>query len=235
MTKNGNRIGPRTPLVLAAMLAFASSGSATAGVVSAIDNTADGTNNAAQAWKSLTATNWTYISFTVGSADVTISSMKMAMFASTGNAGSYDLTWELYATDGLDELSGSALATDTQSQYIDAPSSNVDYYDFTTGGTLGAYTMQAGTTYALLFKSNAGSTLSWTRTGGNHAYDTGVSGFSVDAIRRTTNSGGTYSLLSDFNYGWQMNVETAGSSVVPGLSGMATIAGAGLLGRRRRR
>ncbi|MAB70939.1 MAG: hypothetical protein CMJ54_00340 [Planctomycetaceae bacterium] len=226
---------PEIHILTVAFVACTTAGSATAGVISAIDNTADGTNNAAQAWKSLTATNWTYISFTVGTRDVTISSMKMAMFASSGNAGSYDLTWELYATDGLDELSGSALATDTQSEYIDAPSSNVDYYDFTTGGTLGAYTMQAGTTYALLFKSNAGSTLSWTRTGGNHAYDTSSSEFSVDAIRRTTNSGGTYSLLSDFNYGWQMNVETAGSSVVPGLGGMATIAGVGLLGRRRRR
>lgn len=213
-----------------------STGSATAGVVSAIDNTADGTNNAAQAWKSLTATNWTYISFHVGNRDVTISSMKMAMFASSGNAGSYDLTWELYDTTGPSSaLTGSALASDTQSEYIDAPSSNVDYYDFTIGGTLGAYTLEADTSYALLFKSNAGNTLSWTRTGGNHAYDTGLSGFEVDAIRRTTNSGATYNDLSDFNYGWQMNVETAGSSVVPGVGGVAAIVGVGILGRRRRR
>ena len=227
---------PEIHVLTVAFVACTIAGSATAGVISAIDNTADGTNNAAQQWKSLTASNWSFISFTVGSSDAVISSMKMALFASTGNAGSYDLTWELYALNSSgDDPSGTALATDTQSQAIDAPSSNVDYYDFTTGGSLASYTMEAGMTYGLLFKSNAGNTLSWTRTGQSHSYETGSSGFAVNGIRRTTNSGTSYSTLNDFDYAWQMNVETAGSSVVPGAGGVAAIAGVGVLGRRRRR
>lgn len=211
-------------------------GSARADVITAIDNTANGSNALSQNWKSISARNWNFLSFTVGQSDATISSMRMALFSSISE--SYDLTWELYAVDSSHNPSGVALATDTQTQSLSAGSSNVAYYEYTTGGSLASYTMMAGQTYGLLFKSNnASATLTWTRTAANHQYETGSSGFAFGQVQRTTNAGGSYNGLSpeSFALAWQMNVNTEPSSVVPGAGGMAAIAGFGLLGRRRRR
>ena len=212
------------------------SGQAGADVITAIDNTANGTNNPAQAWKSLTSRNWNFLSFTLGESDASISSMRMALFST--EIRTYDLTWELYAVDSSNNPAGVALATDTQSQSLSAGSSNVAYHEYETGGSLASYTMMAGQTYGLLFKSDtASATLSWTRTGANHQYETGSSGFSFGSFMRTTNSGDSYTSISPTTFGlaWQMNVNTQGSSAVPGIGGVAGIAGVVLLGRRRRR
>ena len=219
----------RPSFVTAGIIAAAIHGSASAAVVTALDNTANGTATLAGSLGSLTATNWNLKVFTVGSSNATISSMVMGMYSST--ATSYSITWELYAVNDSNNPTGLVLASDTQSRSF---SSTSTYYTFTTEGTLASYSMQAGQRYGLLFKSNAtGTNLSWTQTSPDTVYSPGSSGFQFVANRRTTNSGGSYSDNSYHN-AWQMNVNTAAAVPGAGLAGLATV---GLLGvpRRRRR
>ena len=221
----------RSGLVTAGVIAAAIHGSASAAVVSALDNTANGTAALQGNLGSLTATNWNLKVFTVGSSNATISSMVMGMYAST--ASTYSITWELYAVDGSNNPTGSVLASDNQSQSFTTANAS-SYYTFTTGGTLASYSMQANQTYGLLFKSAGGTgTLSWTQTSPNQVYLPGSSGFSFVANRRTTNSGGLYTDNGYYN-AWQMNVNAASAVPGAGLAGLAMVGLAGVSRRRRR-
>lgn len=221
----------RSGLVTAGIIAAAIHGSASAAVVSALDNTANGTAALAGNLGSLTATNWNLKVFTVGSSNATISSMVMGMYSST--VSTYNITWELYAVDGSNNPTGSVLASDTQSQSFTSVNAS-SYYTFTTGGTLASYSMQAGQKYGLLFKSDAATvTLSWTQTSTNQVYSPGSSSFTYDANRRTTNSGSSYSDNGYYN-AWQMNVNAAAAVPGAGLAGLATLGLAGIARRRRR-
>lgn len=197
----------------------------------ALDNTNGGALALAGTMGSMTATNWNLKVFTVGSSNAIISSMVMGMYSTT--VSTYNITWELYAVDGSYNPTGSALATDTQSQSFSTGLSPA-YYTFTTGGTLASYSMQAGQTYGLLFKSDAASsTLSWTAPSPANVYSDATSGFTFLSNRRSTNSGSSFGTNSYLN-AWQMNVN--GASAVPG-AGLASLATIGLAGvaRRRRR
>ena len=199
----------------------------------ALDNTNGGAATLSGTLGSITSFSWNFKVFTVGSSNATISSMVMGMYSTT--VSTYNITWELYAVDGSNNPTGSALATDTQSQsFTSTGGPNSAYYTFTTGGTLASYSMQAGQTYGLLFKSDASTTsLSWTTPSPAPAYSVGTSGFTFVANRRTTNSGTSYTSNTYYN-AWQMNV--SGASAVPGagLAGLASIGLAGVSRRRRR-
>ena len=221
----------RSGLVTAGVIAAAIHGSASAAVVSALDNTANGTAALLGNLGSLTSSRWNFKVFTVGSSNATISSMVMGMYST--QVTTYNITWELYAVDGSNNPTGSVLASDTQSQSF--TNTNVSsYYTFTTGGTLASYSMQANQTYGLLFKSDAATTtLSWTETSAQTVYSPGSSGFSFVANRRTTNSGSSYSDNGYYN-AWQMNVNAASAVPGAGLAGLAMVGLAGVSRRRRR-
>lgn len=225
----GGRVGQRLVAVAALAAATGVGSTAAAGTI-ALDNTAGGTASLRGDMGSLTSTNWNLKVFTVGSSDATISSMAMGFYASS--VANYDITWELYAVDGSNDPTGAVLASDTQSQSF---TRSAAYYTFATGGDLASYSMQAGQTYGLLFKSNAsGPVLSWTQTNAASIYSPGSSGFSFVANRRSTNSGTSFNSNSYYN-AWQM--ETSASSAVvpgPGVAGLAFIGLAGVAGRRRR-
>ena len=192
----------------------------------ALDNTAGGLSGNSSG---LSTTLWRVRVFTVGASNVSISSMKMGLYST--QVTSTSITWELYLVDGSNNPTGSALASDTQSVSFTStggPSSAL--YNFTTGGSLATYSMQAGQKYGLLFKSNA-ATLNWTPSSGNTVYSPGSSGFAYVANRVTSNSGTSYSGNSTYN-AWSMTVNAA--SAVPG-TGLAAIGGLGLAGMRRRR
>ena len=192
----------------------------------ALDNTASGLSGNSSG---LTTTLWRVRVFTVGASNVSISSMKMGLYST--QVTSTSITWELYLVDGSNNPTGSALASDTQSVSFTStggPSSAL--YNFTTGGTLATFSMQAGQKYGLLFKSNA-ATLNWTPNSGSTVYSPGSSGFAYVANRVTSNSGSSYASNSTYN-AWSMSVNAA--SAVPG-TGLAAIAGLGLASMRRRR
>ena len=197
----------------------------------ALDNTNGGALTLAGSTGSITSFSWNFKVFTVGSSNATISSMVMGMYSTT--VSTYNITWELYAVDVSNNPTGLALATDTQSQGFTTTSSSA-YYTFTTGGTLASYSMQAGQTYGLLFKSDAATTsLSWTAPSPANLYSGGTSGFTFVANRRTTNSGSSYSNNNYYN-AWQMNVNAASAVPGAGLAGLASIGLAGVSRRRRR-
>ena len=197
----------------------------------ALDNTAGGTATLSGLLGSIEVARWNVRVFTVGSSNATISSMKMGMYSSS--LATYNITWALYAVDGSNNPTGTALASDTQSVSFTStggPSSAL--YNFTTGGSLATYSMQAGQKYGLLFKSNAATqTLNWTPTSANTVYSAGSSGFAYVTNRVTSNSGASYSGNSTYN-AWSMTVNPA--SAVPG-TGFAAIAGLGMASMRRRR
>jgi len=221
----------RHQFTICGILAAAMAGSAGAATVTALDNTVGETAALAGSLGSLTSSRWNFKVFTVGSSNATISSMVMGMYSST--ASTYNITWELYAVDGSNNPTGSVLASDTQSQSFTSVNAS-SYYTFTTGGTLASYSMQAGQTYGLLFKSDAATTtLSWTETSAGTVYSPGSSGFSFVANRRTTNSGSSYSDNGYYN-AWQLNVNAASAVPGAGLAGLATVGLAGISRRRRR-
>jgi len=224
----------RHQFTICGILAAAMAGSAGAATVTALDNTAGETATLAGSLGSLTSSRWNFKVFTVGSSNATISSMVMGMYSST--ASTYNITWELYAVDGSNNPTGSVLASDTQSQSFTSVNAS-SYYTFTTGGTLASYSMQAGQTYGLLFKSDAATTtLSWTETSAGTVYSPGSpvsSGFTFVANRRTTNSGSSYSDNGYYN-AWQLNVNAASAVPGAGLAGLATVGLAGVSRRRRR-
>lgn len=226
----GGRRSIATGTALLALLV--GSGVSQAATVVALDNTAGGTATLSGLLGSIEVARWNVRVFTVGSSNATISSMKMGMYSSS--LATYNITWALYAVDGSNNPTGAVLATDTQSQqFTSTGGGSSAYYVFTTGGTLASYSMQAGQTYALAFKSDATDTsLSWTTPSGNPSYAPGSSGFTYVQSLRTSDNGNTYS-VNTFNNAWQMNVSVA---AVPG-SGALGIAGLGLAGvaRRRRR
>ena len=195
----------------------------------ALDNTASGLAGSSSG---LTTSLWRVRVFTVGASNVSISSMKMGLY-STQTATPTSITWELYLVDGSNNPTGTALASDTQSvSFTSTGGSSSALYNFTTGGTLATFSMQAGQKYGLLFKSNAATqTLNWTPTSANTVYSAGSSGFAYVTNRVTSNSGASYSGNSTYN-AWSMTVNPA--SAVPG-TGLAAIAGLGMASMRRRR
>lgn len=214
-------------VALAAVLLAAAETRAAPATV-AFDNTGGGTAGLKTSLATMTDATWWFKVFTVGASNATISSMTMGMWSNTAN---HDITWELYAVDGSNNPTGSALASDTQSQVFGATgSANGDYYQFTTGGTLASFSMQAGQTYGLLFKTDS-STVNWTETISADNYTAG-GGFTYNGGGRTFNSGTTWS-TSTYRNAWSMTVD---ASAVPG-TGLASLAIIGLVGvsRRRRR
>lgn len=232
------RVARRLSACAAAVVLTAawSGGSTATAATVALDNTLNKGRTLSGTAGPLTTTDWNLKVFTVGSSNATISSMVMGLFSYT--QATYNITWELYAVDGSNNPDGVALATDTQQRsFTSTGGANSVYATFTTGGTLGSYSMQAGQTYGLLFKSDAvgGSSLSWTRANSNTVYSPGSSGFSFVANRRTTDSGDSYSDSTYYN-AWQLNVTP---SAVPGaglagFAGLATVGRAGISRRRRR-
>jgi len=222
----------RNRLLACGVVAASIHGSANAAIVTALDNTGNGSATFSSSNSRISTSEWQLRVFTVGPSTATISSMTMGLYSMTANT-THAITWELYLVDGSNNPTGPLLATDTQSQLF-VGAFSAAYYTFTTEGTLGSFEMTAGQTYGLLFKSStADESLRWSADDGNTVY-VGSGGFSYVANRRTTDSGSAYGDSIVYN-AWQMNVSVP--SAIPGGTGLAALAcGAiGLRGRRRSR
>lgn len=232
---------PCVLVVIAAVAGSAATGTASASTITALDNTLAGPLSGNRA--TISDTDWVFKTFTVGTSNVRISSMKMGLYSeqAVGLSSTFNITWELYTVDGSNNP-GTLLASDTQSQVLAGsgtanPSTGSQYYTYATGGTLGSYFMQAGQTYGILVKTDdldANEFFHWTRVDPNTVYSTGTSGFTFGANRRTGTAGSSWFNNTAFYNAWQLNVTTA--AAVPG-SGLAAIGALGLAGvaRRRRR
>lgn len=199
-----------------------------------LDNTAGGTATLAGNLGSLTASNWNVRVFTVGGSNVSITQQVMGLYENSNVTR--NITWELYAVDGSNNVSGALLASDTQAVTLPGGGgASSAYYTFNTGGTLANYSLQAAQTYGLLFKSDATSTtLSWTQTSPNTVYAPSE-GFSYVANRRTTNSGSSYSSNTYYN-AWSMTTSGVASSVPePTSLAMLGLCAAGAAFRSRKR
>ena len=215
-------------VALAAVLLAAAETRAAPATV-AFDNTGGGTAPLKTSLATMTDETWWFKVFTVGASNATISSMSMGMWSNTTN---HNITWELYDVDGSDNPTGPVLASDTQSQVFGATGSgNVGYYQFTTGGSLASFSMQAGQTYGLLFKTDSSAFLNWTETVSEATYTEG-GGFTYNGGGRTFDSGNNWS-TSNYRNAWSMTVN---ASAVPGtgVAGLATVGLAGFARRRRR-
>ena len=206
-----------------------------AGVV--LDNTAGGTGTLSGTLGSLTTARWNFKVFTVGTSNVQITQQTMGLYESSSEEIARNITFALYGVDGNNDPTGTALASDTQEVTLPGGGgSSADFYTFNTGGTLAAYTLQAGQTYGILFSSDAPSTtLSWADMASDDIY-TASEGFTFVANKRTTNSGSSYSDNGYYN-AWSMTTTGGGGASVPEPTSLSMIGlgaiGVGIRSRKR--
>lgn len=176
--------------------------------------------------------------FSTGSTATTIGTISMALRddAAGSGTGSVAVTFELYAADPNSTRlpTGPILGTYTQTLLV---TSSYAYYTMNVNNEI---SLLADTSYVLVFKNDrqhqADNSVHWAA----HATwwqdtqnMTASGGFGYNGSSRSTNGGTVYNVTIGSQL-WQMSVN-AGATAVPGIGGLAAIAGVGLAGRRRRR
>lgn len=190
--------------VLSALLLTIVSRQAAALDLVALDNTASLTEPITTNLGSISATNNNAKVFQVGASSAVLKSFGLSLYNAT--AGNANVTVKLFNVDGTNNPTGSALATDT---FTASLTPSAAYYTF--NSTLGGYSLQAGTKYALVFSGSptSGGTISWTKAGTaslGSAY-VAAPGWSYITNLRSTNSGSTWAANSYYN-GMMMTVTT---------------------------
>lgn len=215
-------------LKVAAGIALCSTLSGQAAVI--LDNTLAGTNPLTTSLGSITVTNYQAKIFTTPvTGDWSLDAMKMALYSQSDVTGRTVFV-SLMAVDGSNNPTGSALVTES---FVVNLVTTPAYYDFDLNAP--NWSLTSGTTYALLFRSDApSSTTSWTQPPSSGTY-TMSDGFTYLGTRRSLNTGTSWSVNS-YNNGLQLS---AINSAIPEPSAASALAGCAILGlamtRRKRR
>jgi hypothetical protein len=159
-----------------------------------LDNTANSTATLDTSLGSITVNNWNAKVFTTpASGALTLSALKMGLYESSGPI-SRNVSVSLFAVNGSNDPTGSALAAESFTLSLATTSA---YYDLDLTDSLWALT--PSTTYALVVKSDAPSTsTSWTAINPNTVYS-GSGGYTFVANRRTTNAGTSWGANGYYN------------------------------------
>lgn len=201
------------------------------GAVIALDNTNSLALQPDTRMGSTTTENWNGKVFTVGSSDAVMKELVLPLYVET-TPNTHTINFELFAVDGSNFPTGSALASDSFTQAL---TSTATYYTFAT--TLGDFTMLSGQKYALVVSSdslNTGNRVSWTGEYGTrtqYPVYTPAAGWAFDANIRTTSAGASWSTNTYYN-GMMMTVTVPEPSTVI-LAGIAL--GAFVITKRRKK
>ncbi len=221
-----NLSAPAAKFVLLAL-----SSSAAIADVAVLDNTNNAQASLQTSLGSITTSRLNAKVFTTPAEEWTLESITMGLYDTQGGA-TYDVYVNLFAVDGSNNPTGTALASQTFSQAV---SSTSTYYPFTFAGA--DWDLAADTTYALVVNSSAtSSTLSWTITDPDDTVYTASEGFTFVANRRSIDSGSTW---SDNGYYNSMLLTASTASQVSAIPEPSSVLGLGfflagtLLVRRR--
>jgi hypothetical protein len=220
------RIQHHTHIIkIAAGIALCSTLSGQAAVI--LDNTIAGTNPLTTSLGSITVTNYQAKIFTTPTTgNWSLDAMKMALY-SASNVSGRNVFVSLMAVDGDNNPTGSALVT--ESFVVDLVTTPA-YYDFDLNAS--NWSLTDGTTYALLFRSDAPSaTTSWTQPPASSTY-TLSNGFTYLGSRRSTNTGASWT-VNNYNNGLQLSAISA-AIPEPSTSVLVCCAILGLVMTRRR-
>jgi hypothetical protein len=184
-------------LKVAAGIALCSTLSGQAAVI--LDNTLAGTNPLTINLGSITVTNYQAKIFTTPvTGDWSLDAMKMALYSQSPVTGR-NVFVSLMAVDGSNNPTGSALVTES---FVVDLGTTPAYYDFDLNAP--NWSLTSGTTYALLFRSDApSSSTSWTQPPTSGTY-TMSDGFTYVGTRRSTNAGTSWS-VNGYNNGLQLS------------------------------
>lgn len=189
-----------------------------------LDNTNDRQDAPDGGLGSITQSRWNAKVFdTPATGSWSLDLLTMGLYDS--GAATWDIYVQLFAVDGSNNPTGSALASQTFSQSLTTTGA---YYDFDL--TANDWTLMPSTRYALVVNSSAPtSTLSWTTTSGSGTLYTASEGFTYADNRRTTSSGSSWSENTFYN---SMVLEATNGSVpvpsaalllLPGLVGLVAL------------
>jgi len=178
------------------------------------------------------STRWIGKAFTTGSTASTIDTISMALRNEAGNSTT-EVTVDLYASDPSSSTKPTGEVLDSFSQTFSLTTSNA----FFTLNVNDAIALAAETSYVLVFRNDNNvdepDAVQWALRTDFSSSVTASDGFAFIGTSQTYDSGGFWSPGGQGNV-WQMSVN-ADASAVPGIGGLAAIAGVGLAGRRRRR
>jgi len=223
MTSRVSRLAAMSLCIATVMLGAEA---ATAGTV-VLDNTNDLTDALSTSLGSLTTQNRNGKVFTTGSVATTIDTISMALRDTSAGASARTITVELYAVDGSNAPTGAVLGSYSQTLSLGSD------HAYHTLNVSDAISLAANSTYVLVFSSdNTATTTSWGVTTNDRVY-AATGGFTFDANMRSS-YGNPWNSNTFYN-AMQMTVNGLSAPAVPGVGGLAAIAGVGLAGRRRRR
>jgi len=194
----------------------------------ALDNTNNLALSPGTSISSIFVSTWNAVVFSVGPVDAVMKDLTLNLLDTSST--SQTVNFRLFAVDGGNNPTGSALASDSFTQ---AFTSAGTYYTVAT--TMGGFTMLSGQKYALVVNSNSPSSgWSFDSSGGFYTAYTAAGGWSYVARRRTTNSGGTWNSSSTFP-GLKMTVTPVPEPSTVILTGLAFGGLAISRGRRKSR